>query len=448
MGDSVKGLIQEAKKGYKFDAAVFSPPYNMGVEYDSYDDNLDTASYLKHSYEMASALKECATASSVVWLQMGPSMQNPSLPFAVLEEYAKAGWQLYNQIMWIKSGSFPQKDGSEASFGHYRPMNSRIYLHRSWEWVFMLALAGKTSVCLDKLALGVEYADKSNIERFHRTKDLRCRGNVWALPLEESPAHVITPEEAAWLACAIDSEGSIYLTKNHDRRTASVVYQLVVDLSNTNKAYIDQAKAISGGLGSLSSKKAHHGQGFDRQECFRCAWVGKQAAALLKVIRPYLVIKGRRADLGVLLDSSKGNRADRGYKTALSQETLDFRERCFVAMAKMNEKGKETDLDLSWVPVLPQLDKEKDQDFWVVPYKTTQKTSHPCPFPVKLVENCLKLQGLEGITNVLDPYCGTGATAQAASAHGKEFLGFELSQKYVDEALKRPLGDKVSVRHL
>lgn len=263
VGDALQGLHEAKKNKYRFDSAVFSPPYNMSVGYDVCKDSLPREAYLGHCQIMARHLFEVAHEGSVVWLQMGPNAVDFSLPYAVLERYAAEGWLLCNQIAWIKSGTFPQKDGSEASFGHYRPMNSPIYLHRAWEWVFMLVLDKKSTVQLDKLALGVQYEDLSNLKRWGKTENKRCRGNCW-----------------------------------------------------------------------------------------------------------------------------------------------------------------------------------------FVPHKTTQKSAHPCTFPVELVENCLKLQGLDKISCVLDPYCGTGATAEAAARHGKSFLGFDLSENYINEAIKRPLGGKASVRRL
>lgn len=37
--------------------------------------------------------------------------------------------------------------------------------------------------CLDRLSIGVPYADKSNIGRYS-DKDLKCGGNVWYIPYE------------------------------------------------------------------------------------------------------------------------------------------------------------------------------------------------------------------------------------------------------------------------
>lgn len=65
-----------------------------------------------------------------------------------------------------------------------------------------------------------------------------------------------------------------------------------------------------------------------------------------------------------------------------------------------------------------------------------EKTSHPCQFPVELVERCiLALSAPSDL--VLDPFLGVGSTAIAAHRHQRRFLGFELNPDYLEAAKKR-----------
>ena len=68
------------------------------------------------------------------------------------------------------------------SRGHFKPINSRRFLNDCHEYVFHLTPTGPTPI--DRLALGVPYADKSNIARWCHTRgrDRRCRGNTWFVP--------------------------------------------------------------------------------------------------------------------------------------------------------------------------------------------------------------------------------------------------------------------------
>jgi site-specific DNA-methyltransferase (adenine-specific) len=45
---------------------------------------------------------------------------------------------------------------------------------------------------------------------------------------------------------------------------------------------------------------------------------------------------------------------------------------------------------------------------------------------------------------VLDPFMGSGTTAIASYKHGRNFMGFDLNQKYVDVANKRISDFKLS----
>lgn len=64
------------------------------------------------------------------------------------------------------------------------------------------------------------------------------------------------------------------------------------------------------------------------------------------------------------------------------------------------------------------------------------KTLHPTQKPLKLIRYLL-----DNITNendiILDPFMGSGTTAVACKELNRNFIGFELSQEYVDIANKR-----------
>jgi DNA modification methylase len=64
------------------------------------------------------------------------------------------------------------------------------------------------------------------------------------------------------------------------------------------------------------------------------------------------------------------------------------------------------------------------------------KDEHPTPKPVELVEHFIRLHTVSGDL-VLDPFAGAGTTGVACVRLGREFLGFELEQKWVDVANER-----------
>lgn len=89
----------------------------------------------------------------------------------------------------------------------------------------------------------------------------------------------------------------------------------------------------------------------------------------------------------------------------------------------------------------PQRDIRCRGNTWFVPYETIKSRDkdrpHPATFPVKLVEMCIRLHGLNRTQLVLDPFLGIGQSAFAARNLEKDFVGFELDRAYFDEAVKR-----------
>ena len=65
-----------------------------------------------------------------------------------------------------------------------------------------------------------------------------------------------------------------------------------------------------------------------------------------------------------------------------------------------------------------------------------QRYVHPTQKPCRIFEKFIKNSSNEGDL-VLDPFLGSGTTAVAAKQLKRDYLGFELSQKYVDVAEER-----------
>ncbi len=78
-------------------------------------------------------------------------------------------------------------------------------------------------------------------------------------------------------------------------------------------------------------------------------------------------------------------------------------------------------------------------DVWTFPNvkaNHVEKTTHPCQFPVELVERLL-LATTDAGDLVVDPYMGVGTTACAAVLHGRRAAGAEIRPDYVAIARER-----------
>jgi DNA modification methylase len=65
-----------------------------------------------------------------------------------------------------------------------------------------------------------------------------------------------------------------------------------------------------------------------------------------------------------------------------------------------------------------------------------EKTSHPCQFPLELVERCLLAFSVEGDV-VLDPFVGSGTTIVAAEKLKRQGIGVERNGTYAATARAR-----------
>ena len=177
--DCIQGMRQMQKKSV--DIVVTSPPYNLGIKYNYYEDTKSRKEYLRWSKEWVRCVKRVLKDEGSFFLNLGAAPSNPLIPFELMAELKKI-FTLQNTFHWIKSISIETKEGELVSAGHFKPIHSYRYVNDCHEYVFHLTKKGNTP--LDRLAIGVPYSDKSNISRWSHTegRDLRCRGNNWFIP--------------------------------------------------------------------------------------------------------------------------------------------------------------------------------------------------------------------------------------------------------------------------
>lgn len=75
-------------------------------------------------------------------------------------------------------------------------------------------------------------------------------------------------------------------------------------------------------------------------------------------------------------------------------------------------------------------------DIQIVKNVSKEKTSHPCPVPVALMERIILLTTNEGDT-ICDPFMGSGTTALACINTNRNYIGFEISKEYCEIAEDR-----------
>jgi site-specific DNA-methyltransferase (adenine-specific) len=179
--DCLKGLAKLPETSV--DLVVTSPPYNLGIAYSHYSDRQERGDYLEWCQRWAGELRRVLKPAGSLVLNVGASPSNPLLPHELVLRLREL-FVLQNTIHWIKAISIDDENGLTTSRGHFKPISSPRYLNDCHEYVFYLTPEGRTPI--ERLALGVPYADKSNVARWSHTegKDRRCRGNTWFVPYQ------------------------------------------------------------------------------------------------------------------------------------------------------------------------------------------------------------------------------------------------------------------------
>jgi DNA modification methylase len=82
------------------------------------------------------------------------------------------------------------------------------------------------------------------------------------------------------------------------------------------------------------------------------------------------------------------------------------------------------------------------QVWFMYPEDIKREEGHPAPFPEKLPARLMRLYTQGATENfpgeiVLDPFVGTGTTCVAAARMGRRWIGFDISEKYLEFARRR-----------
>lgn len=187
LGDCL-AVLPELDRG-SIDAIVTSPPYNLGIKYRSYEDDLPRGEYLGWTDQWLRAASKVCSAQASLFLNVGAKPTDPWIPLEVAQ-VARRYFKLQNTIHWVKSIAIDRESTSDAlgldrdvAVGHYKPINSERFVNDCHEFIFHFTPEGRTR--LDRRAVGVPYQDKSNAARWATGGDgKRCRGNTWFIPYE------------------------------------------------------------------------------------------------------------------------------------------------------------------------------------------------------------------------------------------------------------------------
>ncbi|MFW9916663.1 MAG: DNA-methyltransferase [Candidatus Thorarchaeota archaeon] len=165
------------------DVIVTSPPYNVGKNYSSergcYNDKRPHHEYLAFLKRVFMECYRVLRDDGVFFLNIGDSARGQGKSEDVVRSATEAGFQRLQTAIWIKS---------IFGKGHYTPSGGSRRLNTLWEFVFIL-VKGK-QYRFDPKAIGIPYADKSNIGRYSDV-DLRDPGDLFFAPYVKTTGQTI-----------------------------------------------------------------------------------------------------------------------------------------------------------------------------------------------------------------------------------------------------------------
>jgi site-specific DNA-methyltransferase (adenine-specific) len=152
------------------DLIVTSPPYNRGKRYaDEYNDNLPENEYFDLMYTVFTEAYRILKPNHLFFLNIGDSAKDQGKSEKLAQIVEKCGFKRVQTIIWVKS---------LLGKGHYTPSGGNRRLNNLWEYIYLFSKGRNYQ--LDPKAIGIPYADKSNIGRYSDI-DLRDPGNVWLI---------------------------------------------------------------------------------------------------------------------------------------------------------------------------------------------------------------------------------------------------------------------------
>lgn len=158
--DCITGMLLLPEKS--IDICVTSPPYNLNIDYNTYNDNKSRQDYLDWINNFCISLKYCLKDDGHFWLNFGYSNKDPWIGMDVANIVRKH-FILQNNFIWVKSISI-----NNVTSGHFKPINSERYSNPTWEHLFHFTKTG--DIKCNKLAIGVSYMHDSNIDKTSRLK--------------------------------------------------------------------------------------------------------------------------------------------------------------------------------------------------------------------------------------------------------------------------------------
>jgi len=158
------------------DIVITSPPYNLNIKYNQYNDNKKRNEYLCWLNTIFIEISRTLKDNGAFFLNVGASSIDPWI-YMDVANIARQHFILQNDITWVKSIAI-----NGTTSGHFKPINSNRFLNNTFEHIFHFTKTGMAKI--NRQSIGVPYTDKTNVSRWKHNNTTRCRGNTWFIPYD------------------------------------------------------------------------------------------------------------------------------------------------------------------------------------------------------------------------------------------------------------------------
>lgn len=111
---------------------------------------------------------------------------------------------------------------------------------------------------------------------------------------------------------------------------------------------------------------------------------------------------------------------------------------------KIYKEREQVEKEAAAYPINRLFTMDVANSIWHIAPVPPDHLDHPCPFPEEIPYRLISLYSYPG-ERVLDPFVGSGQTVKVAHALGREYVGYDIIEKYAALARKR-LEEPLSIR--
>ena len=173
------------------DVIVTSPPYNLGIRYNRYQDTLSASEYLEWTSSWIAAAARVLRPEGSLFLNVGAQAER-----SVDGARRRAGGAIRtcgcrtSSTGSSRSRSIADAAGAAAGLtrdlavGHYKPINSDRFLNDCHEFIFHFTPHGATRARSARARRALSGSVQHRAAGSAGADGVRCRGNTWFIPYE------------------------------------------------------------------------------------------------------------------------------------------------------------------------------------------------------------------------------------------------------------------------